>query len=252
MCSSDLVLDELPDKIENNYWVELSPEQRKFYDNVEKQIVDDISDMEKKEKIKYADILPMIIYLRQCVLSSKLVGHEKNISTKTDQLIKFLESLDENSKIVVFVHFVKMVEILKNELDKKNYKNICVSGDTNSKLLCPVSERIETVNRFNNDDSIKVLVTSDILIEGVNITSANYVVNFDILFNPAKMEQRIGRIDRIGNKHKVINIINIIALNTIEENIFEKVWKKRKMSLDILDDNKFENRLTIKNIKELL
>lgn len=246
------VLDELPDKIENNYWVELSPEQRKFYDNVEKQIVDDISDMEKKEKIKYADILPMIIYLRQCVLSSKLVGHEKNISTKTDQLIKFLESLDENSKIVVFVHFVKMVEILKNELDKKNYKNICVSGDTNSKLFCPVSERIETVNRFNNDDSIKVLVTSDILIEGVNITSANYVVNFDILFNPAKMEQRIGRIDRIGNKHKVINIINIIALNTIEENIFEKVWKKRKMSLDILDDNKFENRLTIKNIKELL
>ena len=104
----------------------------------------------------------------------------------------------------------------------------------------------------SSDLNIKVLVSSDILAEGVNITSANYIVNFDILFNPAKMEQRIGRIDRIGNKHKVINIVNIIANDIIEQSVFEKVWLKRKMSLNILDDNKFENRLTIKDIKNLL
>lgn len=248
----DQVLDELPDKIENNYWVQLSPIQKKFYNEVANQVVTNITDMEKAEKIKYAEILPMITYLRQCVLSSNLVGHEENISTKTDVLIDFIESLDDKSKIVIFCHFIGMIENLKKTLDSHGYKNIAIHGNSKSELYCPVDKRIEVIKKFNQDDSIKVLVTSDILTEGVNITSANYIVNFDILFNPAKMEQRIGRIDRIGNKHKVINIVNIIAENTIEQEVFEKVWMKRNMSLDILDNNQVENRLTIRDIKSLL
>lgn len=247
----DQVLTELPDKIENNYWVDLSPEQQKFYDDISKQIVTEIGNQEKAEKIQTATVLPMITYLRQCVLSAKLVGHEKNISTKTTQLMDFIESTDANSKIVVFCHFVEMVEILKEILDKKGYKNICIHGKHGSPLHCPVDNRVAVIKQFNSGD-YKILVTSDILTEGVNITSANYLVNFDILFNPAKMEQRIGRIDRIGNKHKTINIVNIIASNTIEQEVFEKVWKKRNMSIDIMDNNQQENRLTIKNIKSLL
>jgi len=246
------VLDELPDKIENNYWVELSHIQRKFYDEISNQVVTQISDMEKAEKIKYAEILPMITYLRQCCLSAKLVGHPENISTKTDQLIDFLASLDDKSKIVVFTHFIGMVELLKETLDKYKYKNICIHGNQNSPLFCGVNDRVKVINQFNADESCKILVTSDILTEGVNITSANYVVNFDMLFNPAKMEQRVGRIDRLGTKHKVINIVNIIAERTIEEQVFETVWEKRKMSTNILDNNRMENRLTIKDIRNLI
>lgn len=246
------VLDELPDKIENNYWVELSPIQRKFYTEISNQIVVQIEDMEKAEKIKYANILPMITYLRQCVLSAKLVGHHENISTKTTQLIDFLESLDDKSKVVVFTHFIGMVELLKETLDKYKYKNICIHGQQGSPLYCSTNNRIKIIDQFNSDSNCKVLVTSDILTEGVNITSANYVVNFDMLFNPAKMEQRVGRIDRLGTKHKVINIVNIIATDTIEEDVFKTVWEKRKMSIDIMDDNKVENRLTIRDIKQLL
>lgn len=246
------VLDELPDKIENNYWVELSPIQRKFYNEISSQIVTHIEDMEKAEKIKYASILPMITYLRQCVLSAKLVGHHENISTKTTQLIDFLESLDDKSKVVLFTHFVGMVELLKETLDKYNYKNICIHGQQGSPLYCPTNNRVKVVNQFNEDEKCKILVTSDIMTEGVNITSANYVVNFDMLFNPAKMEQRVGRIDRLGTKHRVINIVNIIAINTIEEDVFKTVWEKRNMSVDIMDDNKMENRLTIRDIKQLI
>lgn len=246
------VLDELPDRMENNYWVELSPIQRKFYNDVSNQIVTEIEDESKAEKIKYATVLPMITYLRQCVLSAKLVGHHENISTKTDQLIDFLESLDDKSKVVLFTHFVGMVELLKETLDKYKYKNICIHGQQGSPLYCPTNNRVKVIDEFNKDDNCKILVTSDILTEGVNITSANYIVNFDMLFNPAKMEQRVGRIDRLGTKHKVINIVNIIAINTIEEDVFKTVWEKRNMSVDIMDDNKVENRLTIRNIKQLL
>lgn len=164
----------------------------------------------------------------------------------------FLASIDDKSKIVVFTHFIGMVELLKETLDKYKYKNICIHGNQGSPLFCGINDRVKVINQFNGDESCKILVTSDILTEGVNITSANYVVNFDMLFNPAKMEQRVGRIDRLGTKHKVINIVNIIAEKTIEEQVFETVWEKRKMSTDILDNNRMENRLTIKDIRQLI
>lgn len=246
------VLDQLPDKIENNYWVDLSPIQRKFYDEIKNNIVHSIKDMEKAAKIEFASILPMITYLRQAVLSAKLVGHSENISTKTDQLFDFLNSIDGDNKIVLFCHFVGMIELLKESLDKHKIKNTSISGARNSKLYCPINKRVDVVNEFNNNKDIKILVTSDILTEGVNITSANYLINFDLLFNPAKMEQRVGRIDRIGNKHKVINIINIIANDTIEQDVFETILSKKELSEDILDNKRKENRLTIKDIKNLL
>lgn len=247
------VLDELPDKIENNYWVELSSVQRKFYDDMSKKIVNEIEDMEKAQKIASADILPMITYLRQSVQSSKLVGHKENISTKTDQLIDFLSSIDKKSKVVVFSYFVDMVEILKDVLDEFGYKNIAMHGRPKTRSFVSLDDRVDLIKEWDKDNSYKVLVASDILREGVNILSANYLINFDILFNPAKMEQRVGRIDRIGNKHKVINVINFIAKDTIEDSIFTEILSpKRKMSTDIMDSGETETRLTIKNIKNLL
>ena len=245
------VLNDLPDRIENNFWVELSPIQRKFYDEVSSQVTTSITDMEKAEKIKYAEILPMITYLRQCVLSAKLVGHSENISTKTTQLLEFLESVDDKSKIVCFTHFVGMVELLKETLDTYKIKNMCIHGKTGSPLFCPVNNRVATIDIFNNDPSCKILVCSDILTEGVNITSANYLLNFDLLFNPAKMEQRVGRIDRIGQKHESINIINFIASDTIDDDIYEKVISKQKISTDIMDNKRIESRISFNDIKSM-
>ena len=246
------VLDDLPDRVENNYWIELSDVQRKFYNDVKNQITTGITDREKADKITFAEILPMITYLRQCVLSSALVGHPENISTKLTALLEFMESIDENSKVVCFCHFVEMVELIKKSLDEKKIKNICIHGNPGSKLFCSINDRVKKLDEFNNDPNIKILVTSDILTEGVNITSANYLVNFDLLFNPAKMEQRVGRIDRIGNKHKVINIVNFIAVNTIDEIVYKKILSKKEMSVDILDNNKIESRMSFKDIKSLL
>lgn len=246
------VLDELPDKVENNYWVKLSSVQRKFYDDMSKKIVNEIEDMEKAQKIASADILPMIIYLRQCVLSAKLVGHKENISTKTEQLIDFLHSIDKKSKVVIFTYFVDMVEMLKDSLDKQGFKNIAMHGRGKMRSNVPLKDRIKVIKQWDNDNSYKALITSDILREGVNILSANYLINFDMLFNPAKMEQRIGRIDRIGNKHKVINVINFIAEDTIEVDMFEILHSKRTMSTDIIDSGKTEKRMTIRDVKNLL
>ena len=209
------VLDELPERIENNYWIELSNEQRKFYEEMKIKMLNKIQDMEKRHKIMMADILPMIIYLRQCVLSTKMVGHEKNISTKTNELLQIINSINKKDKIVLFCHHPMMIELLFETMEKNHISSIAMHANRKLEHCCLMNDRIGMIKQFNNDKSIKILLTSDILREGVNIPSANYIINFDLLFNPAKIEQRIGRIDRLDTKHKSINIINIIAIEVV-------------------------------------
>jgi SNF2 family DNA or RNA helicase len=66
------------------------------------------------------------------------------------------------------------------------------------------------------------------------------------------MNQRNGRFDRIGNKHKVINIINFIAEDTVEERVFNYLYERKEMSTDILDSGKTEKRIQIKNITNFI
>lgn len=247
------VLTDLPERVENNIWIDLSKEQRGIYNEIKNNISTSLSDMEKAGRIQMADILPMITYLRQCVLSTGLVGSEAIYSTKTVELLNFLNSMDNSHKIVIFVHFIDMVEYLYDQLVQNGYKVMAMHGETTKRLGVKLDDRVPMINEFNKSEELQILVTSDILSVGVNITSASYLINMDLLFNPAKMEQRIGRIDRIGNESKKINIINIISNDTIEESIYKSAMiDKKNMSKDLIDDNKVEKRLTVKTIKSLL
>ena len=233
--------------IENDYYVTLHPEQRKIYDEIRKNISTSIMDAEKADKITLAPIIAQLIYLQQACLDTSLVGGDKQISTKLDELLKFMESVDEESKVVIFCHFTKMVEIIGKALKDAGWNTIYVYGSQTSQ-----AERSEVIKRFSEDPKVQVLVSSDILKEGVDLQAASYLVNFDLLWNPKSMEQRAGRIDRPGQKAETINIINIIAQGTIEERIHEVIKEKRELFTDIIDDGKIEKRLSLRVIKDLL
>jgi SNF2 family DNA or RNA helicase len=216
----DWVLDELPERIENTYWIKPSSLQMELYNEVKNRIVHN---------------------------STELVDHKQSVSTKMDEHLDFIHSIDEDSKIVVFCHYVKMIDVAIRELEKIGVSHMYIRGSKT-----PANQRVATVNAFNDSPETRVLVTTDVLREGVNITSANYVINFDILFNPARMEQRIGRIDRMTNDHKTINIINLVAKGTIEEDVFNIQHAKKIMATDVLDGGAVESRLTLRNIMSLL
>ena len=245
------VEDELPDRVENNFWIELSTEHRKVYNDVKKKIVDEIEDIERKRKIVMADIFPMVVYLRQCLLSTSLIGHKHNYSAKTDELLNIIKMVGRKGKFVLFCHFPLMIELLKEKMDEIGLKSMAMHATKKYKNYCDIDDRVPLIKKFNEDKSYRMLITSDILREGVNILSANYIVNFDLLYNPAKMEQRVGRLDRIGTKHKTINIINIIAQKTVDENVYERIKSKREMSADILDNRRQEKRLTMRDVMEV-
>lgn len=240
------VLDQLPERIESNFWIKLSNEQRNIYDDIKHKIIDEINDKNKATKVKQANVFAMLIYLRQVCLSAKLLGVSKNISTKTDFLLDFIDGLDGKSKIVIFVHFKMMLQLLKESLIGAGYNLITITAEDKFNV------RIDKLNEFNNNKNLKILLTGDVLTEGVNISSANYLINFDMLFNPAKMEQRNGRIDRLDNVHKTLNIVNLIAEDTVEEHMFEILESKKSLYKTIIDEDRVENRITLKNIGKII
>jgi SNF2 family DNA or RNA helicase len=244
------VIKQLPKRIENNLWIDLSDIQRRIYNDIKSKIAETIEDAEKSKKIKMANILSLMAYLRQACLSAKLVGVSENISTKTEVLLDFLDSLDDKSKVVIFTHFRLMTELLQESLEKIKFNSIFMHGRNTQP-----DDRISAIKYFNDTPTLRALITTDILNMGVNITSANYCINFDLLFNPAKMEQRNGRIDRLDTKYKTLNIVNIMTENTIEEKMFAMLADKEELSKRVIDGGRIEKRkvkLTFNNIKHLL
>lgn len=240
------VAKQMPQRVHNTLWVELSKEQRTFYNECEQRIVKQIHNMDKAQKIRTAEILPLIIYLRQCCLSTKLIGHPKNISTKLDLLLEYLEENSQKEKVVIFCYFTQMVDLIAEALDQAKIPNISMHGGKTKEKY-----RQTLTKEFDQSEHLRVLVCSDILREGINLPSASMLINFDLLWNPRKIEQRIGRIDRITNKHPILNIVNIVATNTIEENMLQTFLRKNRMNTEILDEGRLESNLSFTEIKQL-
>jgi SNF2 family DNA or RNA helicase len=100
------------------------------------------------------------------------------------------------------------------------------------------------LEKFQTDQSIRFLVCSEVFREGVNIVEASTIIHFNLLWNPAKIEQRTGRIDRIGQKSTSINVIYVVAKQTIEIDIYDRVKSRQKLYDDVVNNNFQSDRTT--------
>jgi len=228
------VLEQLPKRIELIYWVELSKTEQKRYEEIQDGIIKEIKEQERAEKVMQApNILSMIQYLQQACLHPELVGSQGE-SSKLKELIDIIKSLNDK-KILIFCTYIKMVEIINKKLNDSGYSSIYIHGQTKFK-------KTDILDKFQTDPNIRFLVCSEVFREGLNITAASTVIHFNLLWNPAKIEQRTGRIDRIGQKSRHINVIYIVVKNTIEIDIFERVKKRQKLYDDVVNNNFQSNR----------
>ena len=124
-----------------------------------------------------------------------------------------------------------MVKIIEKELNKDKIQAIIGTGD---------SDKAKTINIFKEDKSIRFMIATDAFAYGVDMPFATTVINFDIPWNPAKLEQRINRIYRINSKKRV-KVINFVS-EGLEEYIFKVMTRKK---------NLYEQATTF-NIKEQL
>lgn len=279
------VLDDLPEKTVKDVYIEMNEVERKVYKEIKNGILEDI----KSGKIRKIDILTRIIYLRQVCDCLNLVQESpKVISSKLEELVEIIDEL-EHSKIVIFSEYERMTKILQDNLKHSSVrlhggvKNDCKwereiekSARAESKDLpdikrdlfihekklgaicqkCPYYNndqecltRKKIISKFNNDPSVKLFISTNAGKEGLNLQTANVVINYDLSFNPATNEQRIARIDRIGQKSEKILVINLMCRNSIDEKV-KGVSDDKQALFDLVVDgiNKNEKPMITKDI----
>ena len=103
----------------------------------------------------------------------------------------------------------------------------------------PLDKRRETEDRFRNDPKTLILVATDAAGEGINLQCANLMVNYDLPWNPNRLEQRFGRIHRIG-QNEVCHLWNLVAKNTREGQVYHSLLEKLRTESDALDGQVFD------------
>ncbi|AEH24461.1 helicase-related protein [Pyrococcus yayanosii] len=170
---------------------------------------------------------------------------------KDPKLMKLASIIDENfkegrKKILIFSEFEETVQWIYRGLKKlgytEKYKIEMVSSKTKGisdkiKRFAPIANGIS----IEKNEEIDILISTDILSEGLNLQDANVVVNYDLHWTPIKLIQRIGRVDRIGTEHDVIFVYNFFPEMALEENLglLEKVRKRiREFNMALGADGK--------------
>lgn len=149
---------------------------------------------------------------------------------KLQTLIRTLQSKDiSGKKMIIFTQFSSTAEYLGEEL-KRRFSNIeFVSLDTGNVLqkaqrFSPMSNN----KKIPRSEEINILVSTEILSEGLNLQDGQVVINYELHWNPVRIIQRIGRIDRVGSKHKKIYVYNFFPQEELEAHIgVERRVKKR-------------------------
>lgn len=243
----------LPKVNENTLWVELENVQKKMYNQVLDRVIDAIQDMERAGKISTANAMSELIYLRQVCLSTELIESSIQSSAKVKLLTdELLPEIIEENKVVIFSFFTTFIDIIERELKKSKIECFAMHGKRSEGAA---KNRQLMIDKFSDSKTVQVLVTSDILKEGIDIPAASYVINADILWNPAALIQRNGRIDRLNQQKENIYVINLWSKDTIEEAMYDVVFKREELAKQIIDGGISEQRhrkLSFKDIRSII
>ena len=244
------VLTELPDKTVTVLYNEMEEEQQKIYlsylAQAKKEVADEIQmNGFENSQIK---ILALLMRLRQiCCHPSLFLQDYEGKSSKLEQCIEVIEDATKGGhKILLFSGYTSMFPIIEKELKKKQINYLKLTGQTK------VTERIELVDKFNEDKDIKVfLISLKAGGTGLNLTGADMVIHYDPWWNLSAENQATDRTYRIGQKNNV-QVYKLITKNSIEEKIYELQKKKEKLVDNMLStQNTFINQLSKEDIMEL-
>jgi len=235
------VATELPPKTEIIHYCPMEKHQQKVYDAYKTEFQNYLSGLSDEQMHKSSlHVLQGLTKLRQICNSPALLSDQEfygEESAKISELIRQIEQLKDNHKILVFSQFVSMLELIQKRLDTENIPYAYLTGQA--------KDRQQQFERFQNDSSVRVfLISLKAGGTGLNLTEAEYVFLVDPWWNPAVENQAIDRAYRIGQKNKVI-ATRLITPGTIEEKIMELQQRKKQPAHDLIrTDDQIFKRLT--------
>lgn len=242
------VFKELPDKIENNIYLELPDFQKALYLKTLKETEKEMEELIQTEGYTKArfKILQLLMKLRQiCIDPAVLYENYNNESIKIEKLLEVVKNyISDGHKILIFSSFKRVLDRVKIMFDKENITSYVITGEVKSK------DRMDLVEKFNKDDTNCFLITLKAGGTGLNLTSADIVIHLDIWWNPQVENQATDRTHRIGQKNKV-TVVKLITKGTIEERIIELQNKKKILSDNLIEGKNSSDTLSSLSEKEL-
>ncbi len=247
------IINDLPDKIENNKYVSLTKEQTAIYKSVVDNMMNDLATLEKGDIKRAGLVFKLMTALKQiCNHPSQFLKKEDfnpDLSGKATMLLNILQSIYEsNEKVLIFTQYREMGEIIK-EMIEANFGRQAqfLHGGVSRK------KRDQMVEDFQNKNNVKTFILS---IKaggtGLNLTEANHVIHYDLWWNPAVEMQATDRAFRIGQKKNVM-VYRLITKDTFEEKIDEMLQEKKNLAdLTVSAGEKWIGNLSNNELSELI
>jgi SNF2 family DNA or RNA helicase len=217
------VLAELPQRIDSVRYVELRPEQKEPYDEQRRGLVrllakPFLTDLDRKR------ILSCLTNLRLICDSTFLFDKTTHVSPKLEEFAELVSELtaEPDHKAVVFSQWETMLREAAVVLDRTGTGYALLHGRV------PGPERKAILDRFRSDAACRIFLSTDAGGTGLNLQDADTVIQLDLPWNPAVLEQRVGRVHRMGQTRPV-RVISLVTHGTIEDRIIEVMQKKRSL-----------------------
>jgi superfamily II DNA or RNA helicase len=232
------VMAQLPERLEKNFFVPMTAEQLQHHEENREIVARIAAKWKKYRHLSERDQRRLMIALQRMRMScdsSYLLDERSDHGTKAGEIMTLLgEILEEpRTKVVVFSQWLRMHEILGGHIAKERWGHVFFHGSVESR------ERGKILDRFRNDPECRVFLSTDAGGVGLNLQHASVVINVDLPWNPAVLEQRIGRVHRIGQREPV-RVVNFVAEGTIEQGMLSVLRFKKSLFAGVLDGGEKE------------
>lgn len=238
---------QMPARTDTNLFVPMTKEQMGIHDEYKFNVSILVNKWKRFKFLSENDRKRLMLFLsmmRMVCDSTFILDQKTRFDTKIDEAMAIISNLleSEEGKVVIFSQWERMLRILAGELEGKEIDFCFLHGGV------PSAKRKNLIDRFRDDPYCRIFLSTDAGATGLNLQTASLLINLDLPWNPAVLEQRIARIYRLGQANPV-QIINMVARNTIEERMLSTLKFKSNLAAGILDggedavffdNNKFE------------
>lgn len=194
--------------------VELFPDEQRLFDRYMDEA--DMMDPLPATTLKMQVASSVYGYRNKGVTPSGIVD------AKVEALMRILQQTEGKGegKVIVFAQFHDTLDYLAHQLDRQHIKYRHISGHQARE------ERVEAVDDFRNKTDVRVLLSTEVGGEGLDLQFCDTIVNYDLPWNPMVVEQRIGRVDRIGQQSSVVHIYNLVVKGSIQQKVYDRLLSR--------------------------
>ncbi len=215
---------QLPPRVSNTFYVQMTPAQREAHDGWVQAATVLFHIMKKRPLLpKETERLMMDLLLARRACDDSVMGHgDPSPSPKLDELGKIVDELvvEGGRKAILFSEWKDMLDLASRQLTQKKIGHAYLHGGV------PSGSRGKLIERFRDESSCRVFLSTEAGGLGLNLQAASVVVHLDLPWNPAKLEQRTARAHRMGQK-ETVQVIHLVAQGSIEHRMETLLAGKR-------------------------